>query len=85
MWARPQREPGQGSRGDQGVQVVIGFVVGLILVAVIFAVLVGLGVEGERADEAGPTSNARTTVASGGRFRRLIEKLGEWLPPIAPP
>lgn len=63
----------------------IGFTVGLILLAVVLAVAIGLGVEDQRANTAKPASDACTT-STGRRSRlgRIVEKVGQWLPPMIP-
>lgn len=62
----------------------IGFVVGLILLAVVLAALIGLGMEDQGTDPTEPTSDASKIQASRGRFGRLIRKVGNWLPPMIP-
>ena len=61
----------------------IGFAVGLILLAVVLAVVIGLGVEDE-GTEAEPALDERATSAPRGRFGRVVAKVGEWLPPTIP-
>lgn len=61
----------------------IGFAVGLILLAVVLAIVIGLGVQDEGA-EAGSALDERKTSTSRGRFGRAVAKVGEWLPPTIP-